>query len=369
MGYGSGSLFQRGKKGIWYVQAWVDGQQIGPRSTKTTDRKKAKPELDKLLGKRARGEINAATIKADQTTLGGILDNYLQHARENLEQNTAYICGLAIEAHLRKPFGHMKPSQLTTEKLKDYRKKRLSEGDKDSTINRELSYFRAAIRLAVKQGTPLPIPWFPMTNEKGNARQGYKEEEDFLKFLDALIDDLKPFACSAYYGGMRRGELVKLQINNIDIDRRFLTVQWGKSKRDTRNVPIYDSPMLEWLQWLMDHKQPGQVKAFVFSDGRPVTVRNFYDHWHAATEASGIGYFIPHDSRRSSNRRLSREGVPQALRMKMHGWRTADMDHRYGVVDVADADAVRILMDARRKGETTAKTTASARKKPSRRKA
>ncbi|HEX6545594.1 MAG TPA: tyrosine-type recombinase/integrase, partial [Bryobacteraceae bacterium] len=126
---------------------------------------------------------------------------------------------------------------------------------------------------------------------------------------------------------------------------------------------------LQWLQWLMEHKQPGQVMAFVFSDGRPVTIRHFYDYWHAATKESGIGYFIPHDSRRSSNRRLSKEGVPQALRMKMHGWRTAEMDHRYGVVDVADADAVRILMDARRKGQTTAKTTAGVTKKPSRKRA
>jgi hypothetical protein len=46
--------------------------------------------------------------------------------------------------------------------------------------------------------------------------------------------------------------------------------------------------------------------------------------------------------------------------MKMHGWKTDDMDRRYGVVDVADADAVRMLMDSRRKTETTAT------KKPSR---
>jgi len=39
--YGSGTLCQRGKKGIWYYQAYVDGEQIGPFSAKTTDKKKA----------------------------------------------------------------------------------------------------------------------------------------------------------------------------------------------------------------------------------------------------------------------------------------------------------------------------------------
>lgn len=32
--------------------------------------------------------------------------------------------------------------------------------------------------------------------------------------------------------------------------------------------------------------------------------------------------------------------------MKIHGWKTADMDERYGVVDLANADAVRVLMNA-----------------------
>ncbi|MBV8551323.1 MAG: tyrosine-type recombinase/integrase [Acidobacteriaceae bacterium] len=293
-------------------------------------------------------------------TLGDILRAYIRHAKEDLGENTAYVYELTINAHLMEPFGKMRNGQLTTAKLQAYREKRKAEGDKDSTINRELSYLRAAMRLQAKQGRSLTIPWFPITNEDGNARQGYQEEPNFLRFLSALIDDLKPFACCAYYGGMRRGELVKLELRDIDVERRFIVVRFGKNG-DSRSVPIYDGPMLQWLQWLWEHRQPSQVKAFVFSDGRPVTLRNFYAHWHAAAKTSGVGYFIPHDGRRSSNRRLSREGVPQALRMKVHGWKTPDMDRRYGVVDTADAEAVRILMDTRR---TTAKTTASAKSLP-----
>jgi hypothetical protein len=55
--YGSGTLFQRGKKGIWYYQAWVNGKQQGPYSSKSTKRSDAQRELNKLLGKAARGEI------------------------------------------------------------------------------------------------------------------------------------------------------------------------------------------------------------------------------------------------------------------------------------------------------------------------
>jgi hypothetical protein len=40
--------------------------------------------------------------------------------------------------------------------------------------------------------------------------------------------------------------------------------------------------------------------------------------------------------------------------MKLHGWKTDDMDHRYGVVDTADVEIVRNLIDSRRHYETTA---------------
>ena len=53
----------------------------------------------------------------------------------------------------------------------------------------------------------------------------------------------------------------------------------------------------------MKSKRAGQVKLFLWKDDRPFTERNFYDHWHAACERAGVKGFIPHDSRRSANRK------------------------------------------------------------------
>jgi hypothetical protein len=55
----------------WYYQAYVNGQQIDPRSARTKDRKKAQLELDKLIGKRARGEITGSN--RDNITVGDLL--------------------------------------------------------------------------------------------------------------------------------------------------------------------------------------------------------------------------------------------------------------------------------------------------------
>ena len=71
MAYGSGTLFQRGKKGIWYYQAYVDGCQFGPISSGSIRREDAQRELDKFLGQRARGAVSA---KSDS-----IIINELHH--------------------------------------------------------------------------------------------------------------------------------------------------------------------------------------------------------------------------------------------------------------------------------------------------
>jgi hypothetical protein len=107
MAYGSGTLFQRGKKGTWYYQAWVDGKQVGFYSAKSTDRKKAQRELDKLLGKRARGEI--VNSKRDKETVADLLNDYLTYADEKLE--SAKIIRWVVEANVIPALGKLQISR------------------------------------------------------------------------------------------------------------------------------------------------------------------------------------------------------------------------------------------------------------------
>src|SRR6185312_3990780 len=175
MGYGSGTLFQRGKKGTWYYQAWVEGRQVGPFSAKTTDRQKAIRELDKLLGRRARGELTRK--RGDDLKAGDLLDDYIEHAKRDLEPNTAYVYEKTIEAHLRKPFGSLRVSAIDTNLLKKYRVQREKDGWDPVTVNRELSYLRGAMRRAMKEGTIQSVPYFPMVKEN-NARKVFQDEPD-----------------------------------------------------------------------------------------------------------------------------------------------------------------------------------------------
>jgi integrase len=356
MAYGSGTLFQRGTKGIWYYQAWIEGKQVGPLSAKTGDRKKAQRELDKLLGKRARGEH--IHCRRDKETVADLLTDYMTYADERLA--SARIIRWVLEANVVPALAKLPIARCDVQRLRKYRKDRVADGADDTTVNRELSYLRAAFRRALKEGAIGAVPYFPITKED-NARQGFLEEVDFLRLLGELDLPLKPFGCCAYYVGMRRGEMLRLELTDVDLKGGFVEIRKTKNK-EARLVPIFEGPMLQWLQWSLAQARPGQIKVFVWEDGKPFTERDFYDKWHAACERAGVSGFIPHDSRRSASRNMRNEGIPRPLRKKIIGHKTDSMDERYGIVDIEDAKAVKEVMSKKFR-KTTAKATAS--KKPS----
>src|ERR1035438_1587187 len=199
MAYGSGSLFQRGKRGIWYYQAWQDGRQLGPFSSHSTDRKQAQRELDKLLGKRARGEIG---FSPDRLTVGAILESYLAHARVNLALGTVDEYRSHIEHQLSPSFGNLRPDRLTHAHLEAYRVRRLSDFAlkysvtgpivlahrvSQTTINRELAVLRAALKRALDTDRKLSftLPKFPMVRED-NVRRGFITEAEFERLYRVL---------------------------------------------------------------------------------------------------------------------------------------------------------------------------------------
>jgi integrase len=246
-------------------------------------------------------------------------------------------------------------------RLRKYRQERTAVGADDATVNRELSYLRAAFRRALKEGSIGVVPYFPIKKED-NARQGFLDEPEFVRLREELDLPLKPFGCCAYYVGMRRGEMLRLEIADVDLKGGFVEIRKTKNK-EARLVPIFDGPMREWLEWAVKNSRAGQIKLFVWGDGKPFTERDFYDRWHASCERAGVFGFIPHDSRPSASRNMRNEGIPRPLRKKIIGHKTDSMDERYGIVDIEDAKAVREIM-SKKFGRTTTKTTAN--KKPSR---
>ncbi|HKE24701.1 MAG TPA: hypothetical protein VKB88_20205 [Bryobacteraceae bacterium] len=76
-----------------------------------------------------------------------MLDDLLEHAKSNAKTSTAKVWQLVVDSNLRPFFGHHRAARITTERLKDYRRKRVAEGRSEATCNRELSLLRIAFNL------------------------------------------------------------------------------------------------------------------------------------------------------------------------------------------------------------------------------
>ena len=58
-------------------------------------------------------------------------------------------------------------------------------------------------------------PYFPMVREE-NTRQGFLTDEQYAKLRDVLPDDLKPLFARAYISGVRLGELLAWEWDQVD---------------------------------------------------------------------------------------------------------------------------------------------------------
>jgi len=340
--YGAGTIFQRGK--VWYVSFWADGRQI-QKSSGSTKRQDAVRLRDQLLGKKARGEMGPAA--ADKITCGELLDDLLEHAKHNVKASTEKIWKLVVEASLRPFFGHRKAATLSTALLKEYRRKRLAEGRSEATCNRELSMLRTAFNLG-RKCTPtkiLIVPYFPMVAE-AHVRQGFLTDEQYELLRDALPDYLRPLFVTAYFTGVRLGELLAIRWDQVDWDQGFITLSSADTKTGhSRVVPVLDGDMRHWLQWARENADG--CPAVFHRDGVPI--KEFRFTWRKACAAAGVPELKFHDLRRTAVRNMRRDGVPQVVRMRISGHRTDSMERRYNIVDIEDIQSARELMQRRRR--------------------
>ena len=136
----------------------------------------------------------------------------LRHVEENGKPSTAKIWELVIDANLRPFFGKLKAAGISTDKLREYRDVRKAEKRSDATCNRELSILRTAFNLGRKCTPPKVdrLPYFPLVSEAGNARQGFRTDEQYTKLRDALPDDIKPLFITAYFTGVSPGRTARV---------------------------------------------------------------------------------------------------------------------------------------------------------------
>jgi integrase len=102
--------------------------------------------------------------------------------------------------------------------------------------------------------------------------------------------------------GLRRGELLALRWESVDVNRRILTVEGGTAKsRQTRHVPLNDGAIRVLNRWR--EQANGGHRVFAARTG-------FKSAWGPLLKRAKITKFRWHDLRHHFASRLVQVGVP-----------------------------------------------------------
>ena len=190
-------------------------------------------------------------------------------------------------------------SDINAWEIEKWRNKRLTDGVKPATTNRQINTIKGCLSRAVEWGA---IDSHDLNKVKtltvDNSKVRYlsKEEEARLRenLQDCDTDFLEVIVILALNTGMRKGELLSLEWNHVNFDNKILTVDFQNAKSGTtRHIPLNTQAFNTLKQW----QQETDGIGFVFKDKNNAQLKDFPYVWGALLNEAQITNFRFHDLR------------------------------------------------------------------------
>jgi integrase len=312
-----------------------------------------------------RGDLEPTTTT--NVRVGEILDAYLRYVDANNLRSKKFI-KYSVDSNLRPAFGERRVASLETRDFEAYRAERIGrDGVTNTTVNRDLSYLRAAFHLETRR-TPsrvARVPHFPIVRET-NARVGFVEYVDHYDILNALPRSLRALFVVAFHSGCRKGELIAMRWPDVDWRNRVIRLPktknggkrnlpfWGGIEEHLRAQKAYrdeQHPECEHLFfWMSEDIQldHGGVRS---TPGAPI--RDFRASWSNAVSVANEANprvtpdLLFHDLRRSAVRVMVQDaGIPESQAMLISGHETQAMLSRYNIVSLKNVQDAGAKLDA-----------------------
>jgi integrase len=200
-------------------------------------------------------------------------------------------------------------SSITTDSLDEWVSALKAKGNKPATINRKLAAVSAMFTTAKQRGGVAAVPHIPhQKTYKGRTRFLTQTEE--VSLMSALSTPIaaasRAFTSLLIDTGLRCGELFALTAENVDLQRRELTV-WESKGNVARTIPLTKRAHGLLNALLSADLQPGRR---VFHGFTKFTYRY---HWQEARARLGKlddVQWVPHMLRHTCASRLVQGGAP-----------------------------------------------------------
>lgn len=315
-------IYKRGNI-YWIRYAGLDGK-MRFESTHSTRYKDAEALLLKRKQEIKEGKNPDLVKKIPNCSFRELAEQYVVWA----ENQRSFRSKKYIIQELVSRFGNLQLRQFSTLMLEQYQMEKLKEGKKPATINRTLAcikhMFTKAIDWDLVESEVLKKIRKVKFLQENNRRLRYLSVEECKKLIEACDRHLRPIVITALNTGMRKGEILSLKWENVDLRHGFILLQKTKNG-ERREIPINDT-----LRAVFQSIPRRLDVPYVFYD--EVTGKPYKDvkrSFKTACRKAGIYDFKFHDLRHTFASHLVMAGVDLTTVKELLGHKDLKMTLRY----------------------------------------
>lgn len=325
---GEGSIYKRASNGRW-VATYTD--KAGNRRTVTA---KTKTEVLKRLADVRRKLDGGLPARDSRVTVSQLLDRWVRDVLPaQVAPSAVENYSIIADTHLRPALGSRRVAELTTDEIDELLAAKRSAGYSVSTVRRIRAVLSQALTQAVKWKMIQQNPAVLSVNARAPRIEGRSlTPEQVRTFLGSVRGDRLEAAYVTLIGtGLRRGELLALAWDVVDLDASTLTVRRAlkyeanvavigdvktASSRRAVNLPAPVTDALrahrtrQAAEKLASSRWEDSGLVFTNRTGGPIDPRNFSRGFAKAAERAGLGHWHVHEARHSAASLMLARGVP-----------------------------------------------------------
>jgi integrase len=325
-------IYRRGNV-YWICYAGLDGKIIR-ESTRSDKYRNAEALLVKRKQSIKEGKMPEIKVIKNHS-FNELADDYLKWA----ERQRAYKQKKLVVNQLKERFGPLPLRRFDTRLLESFQSERLQAGkkklkseeivgNKPGTINRHITilkhmFTKAAEWDMVEEEVSKRVHKVKLLEEQ-NARLRYLAKDECDRLIEACDKHLKPIVITALHTGMRKGEILNLKWDNVDLKHGFILLDRTKNG-ERREIPISET-VKNVLQAIVRRLDVSYI-FYEASSGSPY--RNVQRSFNSALKRAKIRDFRFHDLRHTFASHLVMAGVDLTTIRELLGHKTLTMTLRY----------------------------------------
>jgi len=295
-------------------------------------------QAKKVLAEHQREIVNEMYLAPDkpEVTFNEAADSFLEYS---VARRKSHPNDLQIITRLKAYFGNRPLKSLNPDSVEAFIAQRRKGGNlvhlgkalTGATINRDVACLKSIVRRAVYNGLLVKDPMVGVRGFKEEARDRTLTTEEYQGLLRYSPLHLQGVVQLAYWTGMRKGEVLGLRWDQVDLKNRVIHLEAADTKtQEKREVPL-SKTLVGLLQGVP--KTLGSPYVFTF---KGKAVRSVKTAFRKACRKAGIKDFRFHDLRHCAVTNLRKAGVSDTVIMSISGHKTYAMFKRYNRIDRSD---------------------------------